>query len=289
MGMTSTAVVAVVKRVTDATKVGHAGTLDPLASGVLPVALGEATKTVPHVVSGAKQYQFTICWGQERSTDDAEGDVIRTSPRRPTAAEIRAALPSFIGRIEQVPPAFSAIRVAGERAYDLARAGRCVGLPSRTVEIHRLALVGVPDVDHALFEMDCGKGTYVRSVARDLARALGSAGHISQLHRTVAGPFTEAHAISLETLQTIGHSVFASGYLLPVEAALEDIPALALTDVEATRLRCGRAIALMHQCDAARVRHLESGVLVRAISAGKTVALARFESGELRPVRVLNT
>jgi tRNA pseudouridine55 synthase len=288
VGMTSTHAVAAVRRLFNAKKAGHAGTLDPLASGVLPVALGEATKTVPFVTGGRKRYRFTLRWGEARSTDDAEGDVVATSAARPTPEQIAVALTHMTGTIEQVPPAFSAIHIDGQRAYALARAGRKVEPAPRTVIIHRFALLERPDDDHAVFEVECGKGTYIRSLARDLAVALGTVGHVSALRRTAVEPFTEAQAISLESLETLGHSPAAFGQLLPVETALDDIPALALTDTEANRLRCGQPVGLLSRQDQIRIGHLESGCIVCAMAGGKPVALARFEAGDLRAVRVLN-
>src|SRR5690348_712167 len=192
VGMTSTHAVSVIKHLFAARRAGHAGTLDPLASGCLPIALGEATKTVPFVFDGRKTYRFTIRWGEERDTDDAEGRVAATSAIRPDAAAIRAQLPRFTGTIEQVPPRFSAIKIDGERAYDLARDGEAVELKPRTVEIYRLELLETPDPDHAVLAAECGKGTYVRSLARDLGRALGALGHVSALRRDRVGPFGEA-------------------------------------------------------------------------------------------------
>jgi tRNA pseudouridine55 synthase len=287
-GMTSAQVVTAVRRITGAAKAGHSGTLDPMATGVLPIALGEATKTVPYAMAGRKRYRFTLRWGEARSTDDAEGSVTTISPVRPTEADIRQALPRFIGLIEQVPPAFSAIRVAGARAYDLARAGQAVELGPRQVAIDRFELVELVDADHAVFEVECGKGAYMRSLARDLAVALGTVGYIAALRRTAVGPFTEERAISLESLGTLGHSAAALGHLLPVETALDDIPALALTDTEANRLRCGQSVGLLRRQDLERIGHLESGSLICAKAGGKPVALARFEAGDLRPVRILN-
>jgi tRNA pseudouridine55 synthase len=291
-GRTSAQVVAAVRRITGAAKAGHGGTLDPLATGVLPIALGEATKTVSYVMDGAKAYRFTLRFGEARTTDDAEGPVTETSPVRPTDDEIRAVLPRFIGLIQQVPPAFSALKVDGVRAYDLARADEIVELAPRPVRIDSLELCGRPtqaaDLDHAEFLVRSGKGAYMRSLARDIARALGTVGHVAQLRRVAVGPFTEAQAISLETLETLGHSLAASGQLLTVETALDDIPALALTEAEARRLRCGQAVGLISRMDLERVAHLESGAVVCAMADGKPVALARFEAGDLRPVRVLN-
>ena len=203
VGMTSTHAVSVVKRLFTAKRAGHAGTLDPLASGCLPIALGEATKTVPFVMDGRKIYHFTVRWGEERDTDDAEGRVIATDPARPSLEDIRALLPRFTGTIAQVPPRFSAIKIDGERAYDLAREGEVVELAARPVEIHRLDLVAAPDPDHAVLAAECGKGTYVRALARDMGRLLGCFGHVSALRRIAVGPFAEADAIALEALQEI--------------------------------------------------------------------------------------
>jgi tRNA pseudouridine55 synthase len=197
IGMTSTHAVSVVKRLFSAKRVGHAGTLDPLASGALPIALGEATKTVPFVMDGRKLYRFTVRWGEERDTDDAEGRVVARSNQRPSADAIRALLPSFTGCIQQVPPRYSAIKIEGERAYDLARDGEMVELAARPIEIGRLELVNIPDPDHAVLETECGKGTYVRSLARDLGRVLGCFGHISALRRAAVGSFGEATMILL--------------------------------------------------------------------------------------------
>jgi tRNA pseudouridine55 synthase len=287
-GLSSARVVNIARRATGAAKAGHAGTLDPLATGILPVALGEATKTVPFVMDDTKCYRFTVRWGEARSTDDVEGDVIGTSVMRPTREQILAALASMTGRIEQRPPAFSAVHVGGQRAYALARAGRSVEPAPRAVTIHRFALIGCPDEDHAEFEVECGKGTYVRSLARDLAAALGTVGHVSALRRTRVGRFTEAQAISLESLPSLGHSPAAFGHLLTVETVLDDIPALALTETEANRLRCGQAVGVADRFDMGRIGYLESGCIVWAVAGGKPVALARFEAGGLRPVRVFH-
>ena len=288
LGMTSTQAVGAVRRLFDAAKAGHGGTLDPLATGLLPIALGEATKTVSYVMDGRKVYRFTACWGEARSTDDAEGPVTARSDRRPSQAEIEAALPRFQGEISQVPPIFSAIKVEGERAYDLARAGETVDLAARLIWIERLTLVGQPDADHAEFEVVSGKGAYMRSLARDLALALGTVGHVSALRRIAVGPFTESQAISLESLKALGHIPPASGHLLPVEAALDDIPALPLTDAEALRLRSGQSVGLLRASDRERLGAIRSGDLVCAMAGGKPVALARWEAGDLRPVRVLH-
>jgi tRNA pseudouridine55 synthase len=286
VGITSTRAVGVIKRLYGTAKAGHAGTLDPLASGMLPIALGEATKTVPFVQDGTKSYRFTVRWGAETATDDTEGPVVATSDHRPGAAEIAAALPAFVGAVEQVPPAFSAIKVAGERAYDLARAGEVVELEPRIVEIDRLDLVDVPDADTAVFETDCGKGTYVRAIARDLARRLGTRGHVVALRRTAVGPYGEADMIPLEKLEEMAHNGARDGDLAaalrPVETALDDIPALALTDAEANRLRSGQPVLLRGR-DAPV---LEGPAYVTA--RGRLVALCEAEAGALHPRRVFN-
>jgi len=287
IGMTSTYAVAVIKRLFAAKRVGHAGTLDPLASGCLPIALGEATKTVPFVFDGRKTYRFTIRWGEERDTDDAEGRVTETSAVRPDAAAIQALLPRFIGTIEQVPPRFSAIKIAGERAYDLARDGEAVELKPRNVEIYRLELLETPEPDHAVLAAECGKGTYVRALARDLGRALGALGHVSALRRDRVGPFGEDHMISLERLETLCHRAAAgeqslADVLLPIETALDDIPALAVSPADAARLQRGQAVLLRGR-DAA----IFSGTVAVACG-GAVVAIAEVDRGEIVPKRVFN-
>ncbi len=287
-GMTSTQAVGAVRRLFEAAKAGHGGTLDPLATGILPIALGEATKTVPFVVDGLKSYRFTLRFGEARSTDDAEGEILATSPVRPEEAAIRAALGAFQGRIRQRPPAFSALKIEGQRAYDLARAGEAVELPPREVLIESFELLERPDPDHAVFAVRSGKGAYMRSLARDLAEALGTVGHVTALRRTAVGPFGEADAISLDSLKALGHSPAASRHLLPVATALDDIPALAVTDSEASRLRCGQSVGPIRRHDLERIGHFGSGAIFCARSGGLPVALVRLEAGDLRPVRVLN-
>ncbi len=288
VGITSTAAVGAVKRLFDAQKAGHGGTLDPLATGILPIALGEATKTVPFVMDGEKTYRFTLNFGEARTTDDAEGEVTARSDKRPTDAEIAAVLPSFQGEITQVPPAFSAIKVQGERAYDLAREGQEVELQPRTVLVHEIRLTERPDPDHAVIEVKCGKGTYMRALARDIARALGTVGHVGALRRLRVGPFAEEGAISLDPLKALGHSPAAFKHVLPIETALDDIPALALSATEAIRLRSGQPVGLLHRLDRDRIRGFAPGDMVCAMSEGRLVALTRFEAGELVPVRVMN-
>jgi tRNA pseudouridine55 synthase len=288
VGLTSTEVVARVKRLFDAQKAGHAGTLDPLASGCLPVALGEATKTVSFVMDGRKLYRFTVRWGEETDTDDAEGATVATSELRPDAAAIGAALPEFRGRLLQVPPSYSAVKISGERAYDLAREGEAVELSAREVEIHRLELEDCPDSDTAVFLAECGKGTYVRAVARDLGRRLGCYGHVRALRRLRVGPFGEDRMIPLEKLEEIGHNALASpdsdvgGALLPVETALDDIPALPMTEPDAARLRSGQAVLLRGRDAPVMTGH------AYATSQGKLVALGEVEKGAFCPRRVFN-
>jgi len=289
-GMTSSRVVGRVRAITGAAKAGHGGTLDPLATGVLPIALGEATKTVSWVMDGTKRYRFTVRWGEARATDDAEGAVTAVSDVRPAEPAIRAVLERFTGEIEQAPPAFSAIKVDGERAYDRARAGETVDLAPRRVRVDMLRLVDMPDADHAVFEAVCGKGTYMRSLARDIALALGTVGHVSALRRTAAGPFDERAAISLESLESLVHSAPPSDYLLAVETALDDIPALALNPAQADHLRHGRPVRVRGPEGHAFVDigDADEGDMVCAMAGGRPVALARYQDDEIRPVRVLN-
>ena len=287
-GMTSTAAVGAVRRIFDANKAGHAGTLDPLASGVLPIALGEATKTLPYVVDTEKSYQFTLKWGEATTTDDREGEITDRSDARPSEAEIIAGLIDFIGEIEQVPPAFSAIKVNGERAYDMARRGDTVKLAARRIWIKRFELVEMRDADQAVFSVISGKGTYMRSLARDLALRVGTVGHIAELRRTTVGKFAVEDAISLDELDTIGQSQAASEALLPVETPLDDIPALALTEQEAARLRNGQAVSLLRKLDLERISAFDDGETVLATTSGRPVALTKYSAGEVRPVRVLN-
>ena len=288
VGIGSTPALAAVRRAAGAEKAGHGGTLDPLASGVLPIALGEATKTVAWAMSGAKRYRCTIRWGVATATDDAEGAVTETSDERPTAAAIEVALPAFMGTIEQVPSSYSAIHVGGRRAYELARRGETVDLAPRQVVVDAFRLVSLEDADHATFEVDCGKGVYVRSLARDLAKALGTLGHLSALRRLKVGPFTVEHAISMEKLPELGHEDGLNAHLLPVETALDDIPALALTEAEAKRLRQG--LSVLPSCSSVRARVLSLGEdTAFAVSAGGVlVAIARKTGASLRPVRVMN-
>lgn len=291
-GLTSTQALSKVRRLLNAEKAGHGGTLDPAATGILPIALGEATKTVSYAMDGEKTYRFTVRWGERTTTDDREGAVTERSDVRPDAAAIRAALPAFLGEIEQVPPQFCAIKINGERAYDIAREGDAVDLKSRVVRIDRLELIETPDADTAVLEVDCGKGTYVRSIARDLAERLGTVGHVITLRRLRVGAFTLERAISLDDLAAMEQGAAVERLLLPIETALDDIPALALTEAEAHRLRHGQTVALLTRQDRERLAALHGAVggdgAVIALFGGKPVALARVEGAEVRPVRVLN-
>ena len=293
-GMTSTQVVGAVRRVFDAQKAGHAGTLDPMATGVLAVALGEATKTVPYAMDAEKIYRFTAHWGEARDTDDAEGKVTGTSDKRPTKAEIEAALPRFTGSLTQVPPAYSAIKVDGERAYDLAREGEEVTLEARTVEVFEARLIDMPNTDHATFEILCGKGTYVRAWVRDLALFLGTLGHVSELRRTRVGGFRVEDGITLDKLQAFMHIPAAFEHLRPISTALDGIPALAVTDPDALRLRNGNPI-LIRAPQFAQISEgtgpgedLQGLTVFLSTREGEPVALAELAQGELRPFRVFN-
>ena len=291
-GMTSTQAVAAVRRIFDAKKAGHAGTLDPLATGVLAIALGEATKTVPFAMDAEKTYRFTATWGESRDSDDAEGAVTGTSPVRPTADQIRALLPRFTGLLTQVPPAYSAIKVQGERAYDLARDGEEVVLEPRQVEVFESRLLGVTP-DTAEFEIRCGKGTYVRSWVRDMALALGTLGHVSALRRTRLGGFDEKDAVALATLTPFMHSPAAFAYLKPLSTALDGIPALAVSGSDTVRLRSGNPILIRANLFAKMKNGFPDGELsgltvFLSDEAGGPVALAEIAGGELRPFRVFN-
>jgi len=294
VGLSSAAAVTAVRRLFNAAKAGHGGTLDPLATGVLPIALGEATKTVGFAMAGTKTYRFAVRWGERRTTDDAEGAVVATSDIRPTSSAIETALQRFTGEIEQVPPDFSAIKVEGRRAYARAREGEALALAPRRVRIDRLSLLDVSDPACARFEAVCGKGTYIRSLARDLAAALGTLGYIAELRRTAVGPFREAGAISLENLTSLGHSPARFTYLRPVETALDDIPALAVTEADSLRLRQGQVVQIRRAAHEHSGAHeLGSDQVVLATAAGLPVALATIELeaaglARLRPLRVLN-
>jgi tRNA pseudouridine55 synthase len=289
-GITSTQAVGAVRRIFDAQKAGHAGTLDPLATGILAIALGEATKTVPFVQDSRKRYRFTARWGEARDSDDAEGKVTGTCAIRPTRDQIQALLPRFRGSLTQVPPAYSAIRIAGERAYDLARDGERVTLEPRPIEVYEARLLDAGP-DTAEFEILCGKGTYVRSWVRDIALAAGTLGYVSALRRTALGPFAEKDATPLESLTPFMHSPAAFAYLKPLSTALDGIPALAVSGSDTVRLRSGNPILIRANLFARLKEGMSEGGL-----SGQTVfltderndpvALAEVAEGELRPFRV---
>jgi len=298
-GMGSTEAVSMVKRLYSAEKAGHAGTLDPLASGLLPIALGEATKTVPYVMEGTKVYRFTVCWGEERATDDREGEVTATSDKRPSEADIRPLLARYTGDIMQTPPRFSAIKIDGNRAYDLAREGEAIEIPARPVTILRLDLVAIPDADHAVFEAECGKGTYVRSLARDFGRDLGCCGHVSSLRRLEVAPFLEGDMVTVEEIEAAArqggdapeeaapHSG-ANGFqgldalLIETSGALECLPHVALSDDQAVKIRLGNAVIL---------RGRDAPVAANeayATARGRLVAIGEIAQGQFKPKRVFS-
>lgn len=281
VGMGSTQCVSRIKWLYKAAKCGHAGTLDPLASGMLPIALGEATKTVPYVMDGVKTYRFTVTWGTQTATDDMEGDVTETSDRRPDEAEILAALAPYRGEIEQVPPAFSAVKIGGERAYDLAREGETVEIAARSVVIHRLELIERSSKDAAVFECECGKGTYVRALARDIGRDLGCLGHISALRRTEVWPFAEEDLVTLEELDALEDDLDAlDEMLLPTGAALESLPEIAVSNEQAKRIRSGNSVFLRGR-DA--IAYVDEAF---AACGGELVAIGAVEKGAFNPKRV---
>jgi tRNA pseudouridine55 synthase len=284
VGQTSTAAVGALKRLFQAKKVGHAGTLDPLASGVLPIAFGEATKTVSFVMDGQKAYRFKVRWGVETDTDDSEGRALSESRERPSPNAIQALLPRFTGRIEQTPPRFSALKIEGERAYNLARDGEDVSLAERPVEVHRLVLAEIPDAEHAIFETECGKGTYVRALARDIGRALGCFGHVSALRRTRVGSFGEKEAVRLADLVRLSEAEDGdlAAALLPVESGLAAVPALQVSRADADRLALGQSVLLR-----GRDAPIFEGI-VSVSTQGSLVALAEIEQGALKPRRIFN-
>ena len=295
LNLGSTQAVSRVRRAFNAQKAGHAGTLDPLATGILPIALGEATKTVPYLVEADKIYRFTLAWGATTTTFDGEGEVIQRSDVRPTPEAVAGALPAFVGEISQIPPAYSAIKVNGERAYDLAREGVEVELKARPVIIYSAAVVAAPDEDHVEIEIHCGKGVYVRALARDLATALGACGHVSALRRLRVGAFSEDRAITLEKLEDLCDRDGRSEVLLPVETALDDIPALAVTAEDAFRLSQGRPIVLLpRQVETLKARLASpsgDGFASRTVLAthgGAAVSICEMRAGQLSPTRVFN-
>ena len=291
--LSSSRAVGIVRRVFNAAKAGHGGTLDPLATGILPIALGEATKTVSFAMHGAKSYEFTLQFGSQTSTDDREGEVIVTSDNRPERAAIEAALPCFTGEIDQRPPIFSAIKVDGRRAYDIARKAVADGLDSlpeleaRPVVVDRLELRDA-DTGSATFFVACGKGTYIRSLARDLAVALGTVGHVSRLRRLSVGPFDESDAISLAFLEKLEHSAAAFEHLKPITSALDDIPALPVSAGEAAKLRHGQTLPALSPAAGARFAEIVAAGTGVAIAGSVPVALVSVKAGQLHPLRVFN-
>jgi tRNA pseudouridine55 synthase len=296
-GVTSTSAVAKCLRAFNAQKAGHGGTLDPLASGILPIAFGEATKTVGYVMEADKDYVFTVRWGSSTTTQDREGAVTGTSDVRPTREAIEAALPAFVGEIQQTPPQYSAIKVNGERAYDLARDGETVALEPRTVVVHEAKLLDAPSADLAVISVRCGKGFYIRALVRDLAAALGAEGHVAALRRTRVGAFSEEHAFPLAKLDEMSDKPALEALLVPLETALDDIPALAIDGEAASRLRQGREIVLLpHQVEAFRemrrprvVNGEDASRICLALEGGKAAALGEVRAGRFMPVRVFNS
>jgi tRNA pseudouridine55 synthase len=281
-GLTSTAVVNKVKWAFDAKKAGHAGTLDPDATGVLAVALGEATKTVPYITDALKAYTFTVRLGQSTNTDDAEGEILKTSDARPEDAQIKDALGQFIGDIMQVPPQFSAVKIDGQRAYKLARDGEDLELAARPLWVGELIMTDRPDADHVTLEMTCGKGGYVRSIARDLGEALGCFGHVRELRRIWSGPFDATDGISLEQINELAKQPELDTYLRPLEEGLQDLPQVSATPEGAVRMRNGNPGMVM-------ASDVEYGDECWASLDGKAVAVGRYKAGELHPSRVFNT
>jgi tRNA pseudouridine55 synthase len=293
---TSTDAVGAVRRAFNANKAGHAGTLDPLASGILPIALGEATKTVPWLMEADKSYRFTIHWGASTDTQDREGKIIAESDVRPSVEAVKEALKAFVGEIEQTPPAYSAVKVDGERAYDLARAGEVVELKARPVVVYEAAVAEAPDADHVTLTVRCGKGFYIRALVRDIAAALGAEGHVSALRRTQVGTFSEAESISLDALKDLSHKGAASECLKPVETALADIPALAINGEDAFRLKQGRPIVLLpYVVEDLRAKFrprtiagVDASRAAVALCEGRAVALGDVRAGRFKPTRVFH-
>ena len=282
VGITSNAVVNKVRWAMDAKKAGHAGTLDPEATGVLAIALGEATKTVPYIADAQKAYRFTVRLGQATNTDDTEGEIIAQSDKRPTDEEIRGALPQFTGDIMQVPPQFSAVKIDGQRAYKLARDGEDVEIAARPLWVEELEMVERLDADHVVLEMICGKGGYVRSIARDLGAVLGCHAHVKTLHRVWSGPFESKDGISMETVEKLAKAGDLDEFMLPLEQGLDDLPELRCTPEAAARLRHGNPGMVL-------ASNAEYGDEAWASLDGKAVAVGIYKSGELHPSRVFNT
>lgn len=288
LGLSSSKVVHRVKNILNAKKAGHGGTLDPLATGLLPIALGEATKTVSYVMDAFKSYRFSIKWGASTTTDDEEGPIINFSDRRPTPSEINLVLDQFIGQINQIPPIFSALKVRGERSYKLARQGRSEKLKMRKVFVKSFTLLKTISEDESQFEVVSGKGTYIRSLARDLAVALGTFGHVKSLRRVAVGPFTEQHSISLDSLEALRHNALNSSFLLAIESVLDDIPGLDLGAEDARKMRCGQSISAVSLTNAGFLGDLREDSVVMVLAGGRIFALAKIKGGKIRPHRILN-
>ncbi|MBP6985584.1 MAG: tRNA pseudouridine(55) synthase TruB [Alphaproteobacteria bacterium] len=284
LGMNSTRAVTIVRHALNKHKVGHAGTLDPLAEGVLPLALGDATKTVNYLMEKTKVYEFEITWGAQTSTDDSEGDIVASSPHRPTQEQINEAIPHFIGHQDQIPPQYSAVWIEGKRAYDLARQNKQMDIQARNIFIESLELTACPSTDRATFRVICGKGTYVRSLARDLAIHLQTRGHISVLKRVRVGNFLAANAISLEKIQELGHKVLSEGYVHPIVDVLDDIPAIYVNAEQEMLIRHGHAIGLTPQ----QAIGNDSGTVLCLLEPKKALAIGTLNSGFVQPNRVFN-
>ncbi|MDB2415169.1 tRNA pseudouridine(55) synthase TruB [Rickettsiales bacterium] len=278
-GISSAHAVGRIKRLLNVKKVGHAGTLDPLASGVLPLAIGEATKTAQYAMSSTKSYKFTVKWGQRTSTDDLEGEVIATSDKMPSLCQIKEEIPNYIGQIMQTPPIYSAIKVKGQRAYKLARQGEEISLNPRPVDIYKFELLN-SDEESATFYIECGKGTYIRSIARDFAQSLGTQGHVTMLRRTKVGKFCEENTILLENIEKTMYKPESPGFILPVEAVLDDIPVLTFTPEEAMRISNGMSVMVNQNFDSKKT--------VIARTEEKLIALCETSGGNIKPVRVFN-
>jgi len=291
VGITSTQAIGKVRRYLNASKVGHAGTLDPLASGILPIALGEATKTIPFVQDEVKTYFFTIRWGEQRTTDDAEGDVIASSANRPTPDSVVQILPQYIGEIEQLPPQFSALKIDGKRAYDLARSGEDVKLQTRLVHIESFDMLAMRE-EEADFRVMCSKGTYIRALARDIALDLETRGYVSALRRESVGTFSLDHAISLDKLEQMGHIAAIGEALMPVDSVLDVIPALSLTTQEKALLKNGQRLSFVSKSDFHRLDTIlddsQNSVLALARCEGNPVGLIKVQGSLVKPVRIFN-
>ena len=287
-GFTSFQVVKVIRKLYSVKKAGHAGTLDPLATGILPVALGEATKTIPYIIYTDKTYHFTVCWGDDRDTNDSDGRVIATSKKRPSEESIMNILENFKGKFEQVPPDYSAIKVNGQRAYKLAREQKPVQLKARTVEVKSIKLLKIPDPDHAEFCVTTSKGFYVRSLARDLGLKLGTFGHIVSLRRSQVGSFYEKDSILLDSLLALEHSRDKFEALLPVERALDDIPALSLSESSAERLRCGQSISVTEEANWLDEKPDKANKLAYVTFNRKLLAVVALQDDYLKPIRIFN-